>query len=103
MRPLRTNSQAKRQLAVERGFDSGIVGGNFHQRIRRGPGDRAFPVAKSFGEGGHEGWSDDGADTYLFMEAMGNDTFHGGAGAGPASHSSVQSNTCSRQAARENV
>ena len=34
----------------------------------------------SGGGGDDTAWGGDGADTYLFMEAMGNDTFHGGTG-----------------------
>ncbi len=34
----------------------------------------------SGGAGTDEAWGGDGADTYLFMAAMRNDTFHGGTG-----------------------
>ncbi len=56
--------------------DDALYGGAGKDTLYGGAGDDYL----SGGAGNDIAWVGDGADTYVFMEAMGNDTFHGGTG-----------------------
>ena len=58
--------------------DNILIGGGGADTLSGGAGDDYI----AGGTGNDEAWGGDGADTYLFMEAGGNDIFHGGVGGG---------------------
>ena len=88
-------------VAADANHDSLGCAGNDSLSLGDGENDTHFDGTSDDtvdgGKGADEGWGGDGSDTHLFMEALGNDTFHGGTAPAEPTSSSSRTRSATRR------